>query len=137
MNLVDNPHHKTIASIMLQGISVGDGRHSQYGCGCSHYTGNSRWDLCQYHDGYDDAWEQAAPEPDDDPELVEVPPLPAVDNRPWTTIHGHLEEAERLLEMARTEQGLGVEQALALGTIANAHTALADFYASHADGPEA
>lgn len=54
-------------------------------------------------------------------------------DRPWRTIFGHLEKAEALLDSARRDSGLGVEAAVACGVLANAHVALATFYATLGD----
>lgn len=115
------PHHLTSASLALQGIEGDQPANAiRYNCSCT-YIGGVGFDLCQYHDGYNDACTEFVPEPDDEP---------SADRRPWTTILGHLEQAESLLSCDPVSPWASISAALA-----TAHVALATFYTTHGDSP--
>lgn len=53
------PDPLTIKSIELQGINKAVPTSVRYNCGCIYLTQPISWQLCPYHQGYDDGVEAA------------------------------------------------------------------------------
>ena len=50
-------HTSTLASIDLQGVDAHVGRVVRYRCGCDFLTSSATWNLCSYHEGFNDGVE--------------------------------------------------------------------------------